>query len=579
MESNINRSPSSYRLNPQSERDKYADQGDTDKTMLLLKFMSDKKKPLGALNWFAVHGTSLNSTNLLISGDNKGYASYLMEKHFNGNDTLPGKGDFVAAFASTNLGDVSPNTGGPRCIDTGLPCDFNTSTCDGKTEKCIAFGPGQDMFESAEIIGRNQYEHGTKMFNDAKSERLRGDVTFRHSFVDMSNRNVTLAHGDVVTTCPAALGYSFAAGTTDGPGDFDFTQGTNSSNPFWNMIGGFLSVPTKEQIACQHPKPILLNTGSAKLPYQWDPSAVPVSIFRVGQLFILNVPGEFTTMAGRRLREAVRNLLVANGINEPIITIAGLANSYTHYITTIEEYAGQRYEAASTLYGPHTLSAYIQEFERITTHLLDGTQAASDKPPDDLSKKQLSLVPPVIVDNIGIGRKFGSVTSDAFDQYLAGQDTVKVTFRSANPRNNQRLEGTFLTVDHLEDDGSWETVFVDGDWSTKYVHRGNQFTGVSFADILWNIPSETPQGLYRVCHYGTRKRLVGFTETLAFHLPDWVVTNLVGSIGGGLLLQLAREACTLSQTAREYISESLSRSRYLDFEGCSKTFLVKKNKN
>jgi neutral ceramidase len=43
-----------------------------------------------------------------------------MEKHFNGNHTLPGKGDFVAAFASTNLGDVSPNTGGPRCIDTGM---------------------------------------------------------------------------------------------------------------------------------------------------------------------------------------------------------------------------------------------------------------------------------------------------------------------------------------------------------------------------------------------------------------------------------------------------------------------------
>lgn len=42
-----------------------------------------------------------------------------MEKHFNGKDTLPGKGDFVAAFAATNLGDVSPNTAGPRCIDTG----------------------------------------------------------------------------------------------------------------------------------------------------------------------------------------------------------------------------------------------------------------------------------------------------------------------------------------------------------------------------------------------------------------------------------------------------------------------------
>jgi hypothetical protein len=54
----------------------------------------------------------------LISGDNKGYASYLTEKHMN-NGTLPGKGPFVAAFASTNLGDVSPNTAGPTCIDTG----------------------------------------------------------------------------------------------------------------------------------------------------------------------------------------------------------------------------------------------------------------------------------------------------------------------------------------------------------------------------------------------------------------------------------------------------------------------------
>lgn len=63
--SNINRSPSSYLLNPQSERDKYADQGDTDKTMLMLKFMSSDNKALGALNWFAVHGTSLNNTNLV----------------------------------------------------------------------------------------------------------------------------------------------------------------------------------------------------------------------------------------------------------------------------------------------------------------------------------------------------------------------------------------------------------------------------------------------------------------------------------------------------------------------------------
>jgi neutral ceramidase len=29
----------------------------------------------------------------------------------------------------------------------------------------------------------------------------------------------------MVKTCPAAMGFSFAAGTTDGPGAFDFKQG------------------------------------------------------------------------------------------------------------------------------------------------------------------------------------------------------------------------------------------------------------------------------------------------------------------------------------------------------------------
>jgi hypothetical protein len=54
------------------------------------------------------------------------------------------QGPFIAAFASTNLGDVSPNLDGPKCIDTGLECDLYQSTCDGKTQNCIAAGPGSN---------------------------------------------------------------------------------------------------------------------------------------------------------------------------------------------------------------------------------------------------------------------------------------------------------------------------------------------------------------------------------------------------------------------------------------------------
>lgn len=61
--------------------------------------------------------------------------------------------------------------------------------------------------------------------------------------------------------CPLFNSYSFAAGTTDGPGMFNFAQGTTTDNPFWNKVRDFLSEPTQEEIDCQAPKPILLNTG------------------------------------------------------------------------------------------------------------------------------------------------------------------------------------------------------------------------------------------------------------------------------------------------------------------------------
>lgn len=61
------------------------------------------------------------------------------------------------------------------------------------------------------------------------------------------------------------MGYSFAAGTTDGPGEFDFTQGTITSNPIWNTIRDYISKPSDDDIKCHHPKPILLATGKVSI--------------------------------------------------------------------------------------------------------------------------------------------------------------------------------------------------------------------------------------------------------------------------------------------------------------------------
>lgn len=57
---------------------------------------------------------------------------------------------------------------------------------------------------------------------------------------------------------------------------------------------------------------------------------------------------EFTTMAGRRLREAVKETLISYGSgefdNDTHVVIAGLSNTYSQYVATFEEYMQQRYE-------------------------------------------------------------------------------------------------------------------------------------------------------------------------------------------------------------------------------------------
>ena len=43
-------------------------------------------------------------------------------------------------------------------------------------------------------------------------------------------------------------------------------------------------------------------------PYPWVPKIVPLQVLRVGQLFILAVPAEFTTMSGRYLTNAIKQV-------------------------------------------------------------------------------------------------------------------------------------------------------------------------------------------------------------------------------------------------------------------------------
>ncbi|XP_056386007.1 neutral ceramidase-like isoform X2 [Hyla sarda] len=462
--SHINRSPTSYLQNPESERARYS--SNTDKDVVIMKMVDMNGKDVGLVSWFAVHAVSMPNTNHLISSDNLGYASYLFEQ--------------------------AKNTG-------SLP---------GEVSTCVATGPGADVFESTKIIGGQIFEKAMDLYNSTTKEML-DTVNFAHQWVDMSNVTVKLNDTHNATTCKPALGYSFAAGTIDGPGLINFTHGMTEADPSWEALtNALLGVPSNETKECHQPKPILINTGEIKGRIPWHPTIVDVQMITIGSLAILAVPGEFTTMSGRRLREAVKKELDPSDTKNIDVVVSGLSNVYTHYVTTFEEYQAQRYEAASTIYGPHTLSAYLQLFRGLAKAIAEDKVAELPKGPQPpfFNESDFSNLLPAVRDTAPTNKTFGSVLVDVQPQYLPGE-VASVTFVAGNPRSSVTYmsNDTYLKVEKSEN-GAWRTVYNDASWETRYYWiKGTG--GQSNATIEWHIPSSAASGIYRISHFGHYRRL------------------------------------------------------------------------
>ncbi|XP_055306726.1 neutral ceramidase, partial [Sitodiplosis mosellana] len=164
---------------------------DTDKTLTQLRFISEYNQLIGVINWFAVHPTSMNNTNKLVTSDNVGYASILMEEKLNPGAMI-GQGKVVATFASSNLGDSSPNTSGPKCEYSGMPCDILTSSCPSSEGVCFASGPGKDQFESCKIIATKLFEGAMNLVRSNRGQEVVGHVNYIHQFIDMTSVKINV---------------------------------------------------------------------------------------------------------------------------------------------------------------------------------------------------------------------------------------------------------------------------------------------------------------------------------------------------------------------------------------------------
>lgn len=532
LNTNINRSKPAFANNPQAERQAFlnarGEEVQVNKRVVQLELYRNDGSVPGVINWFGVHPTVIGPTQSFVSGDVKGTASLGFEKLMGTDYSAdPATGTFIAAFAQADEGDASPNI----FIEQFPHPDPRR-------------GGGEDDLDSNAISALKQFARSLDLFGTG--EAVTGPVDFRLFSIPIANITVddpvvlaSLNHPTeldepVKKTCSGILGASFGAGAEDGPGPTqegltcddnpdvlaaaaaDFTAASNGrlegfpgGFPRDSIPGAILStalfcnasaVPSPlGDFSCQAEKPILLPRGD---------DAVTLQLFRIGQVAVLGVPWEVTTIAARRIKTLMLQELAPVGVDT--IVIAGLVNNYAHYLTTREEYATQQYEGASTLYGPWTHAAVSQEALKMARAMRNGTaldEAPAAGQPTNLSVNDGPVEAPNPAGNPG------SVITQPPSQVQPG-DEISTEFVAGHPRNNLRLQESYAYIERQLATGEWEVVVEDRDpgliyfWNARIqppVAAESPISSDGTGEARWRVPRNTQPGTYRVRTVGSSR--------------------------------------------------------------------------
>lgn len=376
-----NRSLNAYNRNPDvAPRDATQTHLALDRTMHLISFHR-QGRVRALLSLFGVHATCLGNRLAHYDGDNKGYAALHAETQLQAD----GVSEPVAIFAQGTAGDVSPHYHGPG---------------DRKRRRKLR---GEAEYAYARKNGEAQSEHALAMLEAESGKAVSGPLDGVLTYVDMSDQAVSpeFAGGsrDARTSAPCH-GVGFFLGTpVDGPGmpaplGFAARRLARAQRRRSLKPGSPRQAQAQALYASQGPKDILLNAGEKRvLGYALDriplpdladplvaelkrqarlgaltespmvPSVLPLQIVRLGNLRLVCAPGEFTTVAGRRLVSAVATALPLEGSERCLINT--YCNDYMGYVTTFEEYQEQAYEGGHTVYGQWTLGAFQTVFTRL----------------------------------------------------------------------------------------------------------------------------------------------------------------------------------------------------------------------
>ncbi|MFC9897109.1 neutral/alkaline ceramidase [Nocardia sp. NPDC127579] len=497
-DASANRARVAFELNPPEDKAVFPNAIDPAVTVLRLR---QGGVDVGAIAWFATHGTSLSDRYRLIAGENKGYASYRWEHDERGVRYHDDRPRFVAAFPQTNAGDMSPNLN----LTPWRPS-----------------GPTDDNHLNCALIGERQYQAARAAFDSARPMRRVG-VDAMTRYVDMGNIEIDGAYtpdGKAARTTPAMMGITLAANkSTDNYHHIIPILEEGMTNPLVAALGG-VDGPIEQWVRdAQAPKLVLVPLGTLP-PRPWVPNVVAIQLIRLGELVLAAGPAEFTVVAGLRIRRVVARAL---GVPVEDVLVQGYSNGYTGYSVTPEEYVSQQYEGGHTVYGRWTLSAYMQEFDRLARALATRSDPGRGPAPLDwTSGLQPSLLPDVPADVPVDNGRFGDVLVAPEPTVQRGQ-TVTVEFAGAHPANDFHTGRTYFEIEQAE--GSrWRRVFDDNDWCTEFRwSRPEGQPAASRIRIQWSVPPTADIGRYRISYHGDAKDQDGGLTPFTGISPDFTV--------------------------------------------------------
>jgi len=394
----FNRSLAAYNRNPDVVKQTFENRHKAvNREMTLLHFVGEQDFPIGSINWFGVHATSLSNDNKLINADNKGYASLFLEDYYSSINA-----NYVGAFAQGTAGDVTPK----------FVYNPNRNWQRGYWE-----GKFSDDVESAKYNGDLQYKKAKEIIENKEQKEVRkGLIHCALRYYDFSKIKIDTMYShttDIKTTGPSCIGMTMLGGALmDGPAASPFVV---TVGKFWiKMIRKMEMARTlliedersdriKLKYRVQGVKPIALETGEKRLlgtadvknhvlpafadptiaafkhfdregalrEHSWSPQILPIQLVQIGDVVLVALPFEITTTAGRRLKKGLENLYAQSGENVQELILCPYSNSYSGYMTTFEEYQEQLYEGGHTVFGEYSLAALQTVFKDLflTRHI------------------------------------------------------------------------------------------------------------------------------------------------------------------------------------------------------------------